>query len=351
MIIKPGRWAILLLITACFLHRALSQETSDILLNERLIDRPLTMHRNQLQFNAGYGLKYATGLFSDTGESINMEEEGKSVLTHNYGLDLRYGIFGFVEIYAGTNIISRNERIRQVVKLGYDNIASYGGNIDTKGFEDLDLRLSLSVPFLPDFADISLMAGAVLPFRGSGPEEPRHEVTNPYQIPGAYDISYSYFNKPGNDIIFSVYGAAIKLAIQNMALVSRAGYAFPLEEGTGITWHSRLSGNTVEYEEESYEYLPPAFLHYSNMFYYQAFPWFAVELEVSGIKSYGGWRESYGQRYSLPELNYLSAGGGFEIMVTPALRLYQSFSFPVSGKNTNAGISIRTGISLNHFPF
>lgn len=327
------------------------QEKPEELLNERFIDRPLNMHRNQLQINMGYGLRYATGYYGDDGAIINLEEEGKSILTHNYLFDLRYGLFSFMEFSVRTGILSKTERMRQVIKTGIDNLVSYGGNTETRGFDDLDLGISVSLPFLPEFTGFSVSGGLTLPFRGNDPVRPEHELTFPYQIPGAYDIFYQFSERPGQGVACSSLGAGMKLASSNMALISRVNYSFPIEEGTGYIWHSRLVGNTIEYDNEPYTFLPRRYLDYHLSGIYQVFPWFAADITLRGKQGNGGWQEYTGQMYSLPVINSLHAGAGFEIMVTPMLRISQSFSFPVKGNNEYSGIFIYTGMNMNFFPF
>jgi len=332
-------------------HPVAAQAEPEVLLNERFIDRPLNMHKNQMQISLGYGLRYETGFYNDEGLLLNLEEEGKSILTHNYLFDFRYGLLSFMELSLRTGILSKNESMRQVIKYGIDNLVSYAGNTETRGFDDLNLGVSLSLPFLPEFADFSLHGGISLPLQGDDPVQPDHELTFPYQIPDAYDIFYQFKERPGKGVTCSNLGAGMRLASSNMALISRVHYSFPLKEGTGYTWHSRIVGNSIEYENEPYTFLPRRCLDYSVSGIYQLFPWFAADLTIRGKQGKGGWQEFAGQKYSLPAINSLHAGAGFEIMVTPMLRISQSFSFPVTGKNAYSGIFIFTGMNMNLFPF
>ncbi|MEX0982892.1 MAG: hypothetical protein WD577_04365 [Bacteroidales bacterium] len=327
------------------------QVEPEVLLNERFIDRPLNMHKNQMQINLGYGLRYETGFYDDEGLLLNLEEEGKSILTHNYLFDLRYGLLSFMELSLRTGILSKNESMRQVIKIGIDNLVSYAGNTETRGFDDLNLGVSLSLPFLPEFTGFSVHGGMSIPLRGDDPVQPEHELTFPYQIPGAYDIVYQFRESPGQGVACSNLGAGMRLAFSNMALISRVHYSFPIQEGTGYTWHSRIVGNSIEYDNETYTFLPRRYLDYSVSGIYQLFPWFAADLTIRGKQGKGGWQEFTGQQYSLPGIHSLHAGAGFEIMVTPMLRISQSFSFPVTGKNTYSGIFIFTGMNMNLFPF
>ncbi len=343
------------LITILFLflwgYPVAAQTEPEVLLNERLIDRPLNMHKNQMQISLGYGLRYETRFYDDEGLLLNLEEEGKSILTHHYMFDLRYGLFSFMELSLRTGFLNKNESMRQVIKYGIYDLVSYAGNTETRGFDDLNLGVSLSLPFLPEFAGFSVHGGMSIPLRGDDPVQPEHELTFPYEIPGAYDIYYQFRENPGQGVPCSNLGAGMRLAFPNMALISRVHYFFPLKEGTGYTWHSRIVGNRFEYENEPYAFLPRRYLNYSVTGIYQLFPWFAADLTIRGKQGKGGWQEITGQMYSLPAINSLHAGAGFEIMVTPMLRISQSFFFPVSGKNTYSGIFIYTGMNVNLFPF
>ncbi len=328
-----------------------AQQNVNLLLNEPLIDRPLQMHKGQLQFNAGYGLHYATQYFQNNGNKFSLEEEGKSILTHSFKFDLRYGITKYLEFSIKTNYLSKNERIRQVIKIGYDNFFTYGGNITTKGLENADLLLSFTLPDMPKTIRFNLITGIVLPAGGNEPKKPEHKITSPYTSPDAFDIRFQYLNRPGDGVLKSSNGIGVKSVFGKIALSGSYIYSFPLTQGEGLQWFSLIDGNTFYYEPETFDYLSHKSTDLYLSGYYQAFPWFVVEMGFYLYQTMGGWREINQMKYALPEIKFLNLSAGFEIMVTPALRVYQSFSLPFSGANIPSGIFIFTNMSFNLFPF
>ena len=341
-----------ILILSCVLHVALfAQNGTHLLLNEQFIDRPLNLYKGQLQINTGYGLHYTTYYFNQDGSTTRMDEEGKSLLTHQFRLEARYGIFNFLEISFNTNYLSRNERIRQVTKVGIDNFYTYGGNIDTKGMEDADLNLSFTLPNMPKYLQFNLLAGLQFPVGGNDPEEPENIITYPYQFPGAYDIQFQFLNRPGDGVIRSAVGLGLKSVAGKFALTGMIHYSFPLDEGVGLKWFSRLTGDTFEYESETFNYLSQKQLNFSITGFFQAFPWFAIDGGIKGFYTNGGWQEIAELKYALPDIKSLYASAGFEIMVTPRIRVIQSFALPLYGENTPAGIFIFSNLSFNLFPF
>jgi hypothetical protein len=263
-----------------------------------------------------------------------------------------YGFLDYMEISLKANFVSSTEGIRSVTKIGTDNFAIYKGNIETRGLEDMNLGIAFSLPFLPDFFDVSMHAGLSLPFGGNNPEQPEHVITFPSELyPGSHVINYRYLNKPGEGVVFVDYGGGIKIRTSPMAFTGRINYSFPIDEGNSYIWHSRFIGTAIEYQKEQFHYLPRGYLNYSFSGLYQVFPWFAAELSVTGMKGEGGWKESMGRKYTLPELSHLYAGAALEVMATGRLRIYQSFSLPVSGNNVYCGLLIYTSLNFNLFPF
>jgi hypothetical protein len=343
---------LILILSTCLIHQADARTNPDSLLHMRLIDRSMNMYRGQLQFNAGYGLHVTTRYYSPEGEPFNLKEEGRTVLNHNYRFDMLYGLSDYIEISLKTKFVSITEGLRSVTKLGTDNFAIYKGNIETRGLEDMDLGLAFLLPFLPDFLDASVNAGLSLPLSGNNPEQPDHVITFPSELyPESHVINYRYLNKPGEGVVFVDYGGKIKIRTSSMAFTGRIKYSFPTAEGNSYLWHSRFKGTEIEYQKEQFSYLPRGYLNYSFSGLYQVFPWFAAELSLTGMKGEGGWKESMGRKYTVPEIGYLYAGAALEVMATGRLRIYQSFSLPVSGSNVNCGLLINTSMNFNLFPF
>ena len=64
----------------------LCQGDSYSLLTERYIDRPLSMHRGQLQWNSGYEFSSLNKLYDINGASLDLDEEGLASAQHLFPL-------------------------------------------------------------------------------------------------------------------------------------------------------------------------------------------------------------------------------------------------------------------------
>ena len=80
---------------------------------------------------------------------------------------------------------------------------------------------------------------------------------------------------------------------------------------------------------------------------WQAIDWFAVLVSFEGFVRRRAWSTETGIKVLNGETAVHTAGLGFDIQVSPALRLSQEVQIPYAGKNILAPRIFRTGISLN----
>ena len=122
------------------------------------------------------------------------------------------------------------------------------------------------------------------------------------------------------------------------------------KEATNIYWQYRVENNEFRYQSNEYDYMVDDMFSLAVHIDYQALPWFDIFGGFSSENTFGGWSEQYGNRISNYETSLNSLFIGFEIQATPHLRLYQKAGQTISGKNTIAPVSFKTGISYNLFP-
>ncbi len=316
-------------------------------LTERYVDRPVAMHRGQLQFNSGYDFSVINRKYDPEGESIDLTTDGSASSRHRFPFDIRYGILEFLQVSASTNYASMGIRSQnRVTVTGVGNISIKELQV-YRGMDDLYLGLDLSNPLRMDFLDIALRAGIFLPLFDHNPDQPSHrvEITEPY--PDAMEIEYRYNNKTGLGVPVVSFGGTLKIRSSRFSLSARLGYSSGTKTGESISWESRLSEGEISYRQAPYEYSVGNTLDYGGILAWQAIDWFAVLLSFEGSRNTGAWSTETGLKVLDGTKAIHSAGIGYDIQVAPSLRLSQRLLLPYTGQNILASRVFQTGISLN----
>jgi len=184
------------------------------------------------------------------------------------------------------------------------------------------------------------------------PKQPHGKVLitclQPY--PDSMDIRYQYHHKFGNGVPVGRLGTSMKLRFNKLAVEASFHMNKTLKEGESVYWQSRLTDGEIEYREITYQYdLGQTFDYYAAIAY-QAIDWLAVVLSFDGIDSSGGWTTETGKKVGTGNISLHSLGVGYEIQVSPNLRLNQYLQLPVSGKDMMAYWIFQTGVSVNFIP-
>ncbi len=340
----------LFIIMVTGLPRMLSGQSSpgyDIL-TERYVDRPLAMHRGQLQVNTGYDFSIINRKYDLQGNSIDLATDGSVSARHAFPLNLNYGILEFIQVsasirYASMGIRSQN-RIYTTGVIGSTSTRE----INTyKGPEDLFLGIAISNPFRLDFLDVTLSGGISLPLFDHKTGQPSHkmEFLDPY--PGSMDIEYYYNNKFALGVPVGAIGAAVKGRSPRFSGTARVDYSAGLKEGESTTWQSRFSNGEILYREIPYDFHVGNTLDYGAEIAWQAIDWFAVRISFEGSVNTGAWSTQTGKKVLTGDITLHSVSIGYDIQVAPVLRINQRLVLPYAGKNILAPRIFQTGISLN----
>ena len=317
------------------------------ILTERYVDRPVAMHRGQLQFNTGYDFSIINHKYDLEGNSIDLANDGTASAKHSFPFHLNYGILEFVEVstslhYASMGIRSQNHQ----TETGSGSITTR--EIRTyRGADDLQLGLRISNPFRPDFLDASLYGGVTLPLFDHKPGQPDHRVEFLEPYPGSMDIEYRYHEKFGLGVPTAIMGASVKLRSHSFSGTLDGSYSYGMKEGESISWESRLSGGEISYREVPYNYEVGNTVAYAADLAWQAIDWFAVLASFEGFVNTGAWSTETGKKVLEGKTALHSIGIGYDIQVSPSLRLHQRLLLPYLGSNILAPRVFETGISLN----
>lgn len=326
---------------------ASGQEDKFTLLTEPFNLRPVSMHRGQFQFNAGYRLAIRNAQFDADGEKIGLKEDGSAVVGHTYFFNLHFGIFEFLEFGAEMNYLKQGVRGQTREYLSGNDILTVTELTEYKGMEDLFLSLTLRLPFLPEMIDLGLTGFYSLALAEHQPDRPGHAFEVVSAASNWNAIRYRYNNRNGNGVSYFGGGGTLKIRGSMFAFQASGSMQAPAGETNSVRWISWLNGTDFEYTSSEYALRPPVNLFVDAGIHIQAAGWLDLFLGGAFDQTTNGWYEALGQKYTLPETSVITLQTGFEIQVSPSLRLLEYAVFPISGKNTYASFAIHTGLSYN----
>ncbi len=339
--------AVLFPLLSLDLNKLSAQETDVYsLLTERYVERPINVHRGQLQVNTGYELSVLNRKFNTEGKAINLAKDGSVAMQHLFPLDIHFGILEHLQISVGMNYARMGIRERNIWIAGYDTELSIDELNEYKGPDNLKLGLSFRVPLGLEYMDWTANGSISLPVFNNEPDPPDHTIFTPFSATTT-QISYYYKNKFGSGILTGAFGTDLKINTSNISVILSGNFTAPLKEGTNIQWRSNLIDNKFEYYTEEFNFKCGQQIEYSALFAYQAIDWFALQLFIDGINTYGGWSDVTGKKVGYRPENLIAGGFGYEIMISHRMRLFQTIDIPIKGKNIMGMFIIHTGISLN----
>jgi hypothetical protein len=318
---------------------------NSLLLSETRIERPLQMHRNQLQLNPGYGFYVTLGAFDASGNKINYKDQGLTSSSNVFNLNARYGIAEYLEFFAGISYNSTLRRMNDLLVFGneYTEVTSI---TELKGMDDLRLGFSLRPVNGISTIDLAFRVGASVPAASSDKKRPTNTVT---QQTGYTIINYHNFNSYGKGMTFLQFGLDAKFRFSSAALTMFADASRGLGESTYTDWKALLSGNEFVYSRTDLPMRYPDMYTISAMIDMKVFDWFDVYAGYRYQIANNGWQEISGLKYALPETVASSLILGVEILTTTHLRILENAELSVAGKNSNAQTGIYTSFSYNLF--
>ncbi len=320
-----------------------------VLLKERSIDRPITLHSGQLRVEGGYMLATITKGFYEGGQAYDLKNSGTSFARHQFYFSFRYGVFQNLTIEISTDRKSQSIRKEQIITLSSTEGIVEISEIETKkGWENLNLMLVGRLPLRNARLDLIGAGGLGLPLGEDQEQKPDHRYSSdPNRVTS---IHYRFNKKWGNGTNLLQVGSWIKYRWPMMAVTSGVFYALPVTDAKDVRWEYQLKNQIFQYRPVPYQHQSPAIIRYNLEVEHQIAPWFDVSVSLSGENSNGGWVEEVDQRYQIPRASLFVLAPGYEIIVTPKVWLRQRINFALSGKSNEAPFSIFTSLVFNDFP-
>lgn len=336
----------LIMVFSCDVY---SQSDRYSLLTEPFIDRPLSMHKGQIQINPAYQISISGGYFENDRAKTSLLEDGASVIGHSSFFNIKYGLFEYFELGAEMNYFKRGIRNTSLTYLDLYETVTITELIENKGFEDLLLSGTFRLPLNLEAFDIAFSAYYLLPVSSYSPESPNHSIES--IVAGSIFTTINLHETIPNGQGVSSYGigSEFKLRFSNFAVSGAGSYLSPTGEGLKGYWLEYVVDEEFVYEEIEYAYLPMSKINANLNIHYQPSGWLHLFGGLNLMSSGNGWFERNSLKYGYPEVLFYDFATGFEIQISPSIRLMELMKFPIGGQNSYASFSIFTGLSFNMF--
>ena len=326
-----------------------SQGDKYTLLTEPFIERPVSMHKGQLQFNSAYQISISGGYFEDNLEKTNLQEDGAAVIGHKSFLNLNYGLFEYLELGAEMNYFKQGIRNTTLYYLDIYETVTITELTENKGFEDLILSGTFRLPNNWKVFDMALSAYYLLPVSKDVPDKPEHSIESIVNESQYTIISLKETIRNGQGVPSYGLGSEFKLRFSNFAISGAGSFMVPTKEGLNLYWDQEIVDEEFIYEEIEYSFMPMSRLNANLNIHYQPNGWFHLFGGLNMISRRNGWFERKELKYAYPEVMFYDFTTGFEIQIAPRIRMIEIMKFPLGGQNSYSSFSIFTGVSFNLF--
>ncbi|MBN2274718.1 MAG: hypothetical protein JXK95_10325 [Bacteroidales bacterium] len=333
-----------------FVLPAMGQTVSKYdLLTERYVDRPVAMHKGQFQFSSGYEFSIINAKYDRNGKKIDLAFDGSASAKQMMPFYIKFGVLDYLQLVISTQYANMGIRSQNRKLVGFERVMNVSELNQYRGMNDLFLGIDLTAPVKWHPVNWLINAGISLPVFGSEPGKPDHTCTIIDNETVALDYKYNNTFSTGVPVAF--LGSSLKIRTQYISFTGIFLYSTGIRYGISYDWNFRLVSNTFEYEKTQYEFNYGYTLDYYGELAAQAIKWFTVRLALSNFSHHGGWSNLTGKKVSSPEKSLVNVSLGYEILVSPALRIEQHMLLPVAGKNLISQMTFLTGFSINLFAY
>jgi hypothetical protein len=317
--------------------------------------RQLTLYKGQLQANAGYKFALRSHSFDDNGDAIDLKKNGNSSVLHYYFVELKYGVLDYLELGIETSYMRQGIRAESTTYMSYIDEFTQSEIIVTslnefKGIGDMFLYTSLRLPIDFKKFDFKISGGMSVPVAKYEPEKPSHSITDIYDV-NNYTVNYHFNNRNGIGVPVYQVSATAKFTFSRLTAEADFTFRDPLKEGTSIRWDQTMINQSFFYSSSPYKYLPDRTIMINASIHYQTTGWFNIYMNSRYFKTSKGWTEYWGLKFGNPQINLLTLEPGYEMQISPSLKLYQIAGFALTGRNSDAPFYLVTKLSYNIFPF
>lgn len=344
----------LILLFASGLHQTVfgQLKRDSILLYERTMDRPLTLHQGQLRVNGNFELSIFNKRFNNNGDVVKLSDEGITKVRQALVLDVKYGFNDFVQVNLQVASRSESQRGNEYDVITSTESISIHNETVTKGLDDILLTADLRAPLKTKKIDLVVTAGSTFPTAKNQPDQPEHSIQYlkyDNSTSGYTRLIYHNNNHWGNGVPIVVIGLRGKARAKKWAYSGSIEYHRPTSQSQGKSWKYQVYGSAFQYYPIDYTYQVPDQLMTSVEAEHQVLPWIDTFLGFDFTNRNGGWTTQTEQKVALGNAKLFGLHGGLEILITHRLWMRQLITYSLSGTNTFAPFTIYTTLNYNLF--
>ncbi|HEX2935296.1 MAG TPA: hypothetical protein VHO72_08070 [Bacteroidales bacterium] len=202
---------LVLLVTGATISYSYCQENQNVPDIERYIDKPLTLHKNNLELGLGYQFGALTNIYDNNGHIV--ADEGIAASNYAVNTQLTYGITERLQLQTLVNYLSYTRRIEPVLQsgVGLNPVTYTQGILNYKGLIDPNFNIKYLLLTNKHKVSIAIGGGISLPVAKYKPEKPTIDA----YIYNKYTIGYNFLYTNHNGLGTAVYNlnCAIKLRL------------------------------------------------------------------------------------------------------------------------------------------
>ena len=321
------------------------------LLTERYVDRPLAMHKGQFQIASGYQFSIINQKYDQDGNKIDLTIDGSVSAQHKLPFTVKYGLFEFLQFSISTSYASMGIRSQSRDVISDDSELFINELNKYIGFYDLYAGTDLTIPIKLHLINWVITAGVSLPVFNYEPDKPGHSFTPFDTQTGLALLNYKYNHKNATGIPDALFGSAVKIRTKKFSFTGLVEYSAALKDGESYDWNFRWITNEFEYEKETYQFNTGKLLNIAGEAAWQAIDWFVLKGSITHFHQGNGWSNITGRKVGNPEISLTNFTVGYEILISPLLRIEQQIILPVNGKNILGQWAFLSGFSMNMMTF
>jgi hypothetical protein len=313
---------------------------------ERYIDKPLTLHKNNLEFGLGYQFGALTNIYDNNGHVV--ADEGIAASNYAVNTQLTYGITERLQLQTLVNFFSYTRRIEPVLQsgVGLNPITYTQGIINYKGLIDPNFNLKYLLLSNKHKVSIAIGGGISLPMAKYRPEKPNIDA----YVYDKYTMGYNFLYTNHNGLGTSAYNlnCAIKLSLRGFRenislskLIVRLYTDYYMAPATVSTndWHYVFeAGNPNGYTVQSLSIKHKEGNWFSNklLIDWQAFNITSFQFGASNRYYFHGWNQTDYMKTAENDVSETCLLLGSHIQASQRLRIDNFVSIPVKGRNIDS---------------
>jgi len=307
-----------------------------ILINERFIDRHLTLQKGRLQVGFSGALSALSKDWSKNSSILFNPDDVVKAKTNLINFNLKYGIFNWVEFNLSTGYTS--------AEFGLRTTAIYNINLQNykvQGMNDLHTGLTFHYPFKTNKIDLAFMCNLFLPIASYTAPEP---IISSYKSV-SNDVSvFQRIEKPGMGIKEYEMGAKGKIRgdcfssnrwIQKSQILLSYSYRFNNRIATNNEWIQRFDNSQYYFFSKEYLLKYPNYSTMVSCLHFQALSWLALGVNYSSIKFSNGWNLLDNKYITALDTHTQFLGVEVWTNVTTHLAISQNFAVRINPPTAN----------------